>query len=109
VSSFEPPIQNLDRFDLIGERVDGGVDLVVVCSGPLDSSPDTLNRLGCKVRNYLREIASETFRARFGDASIAIFLSCAHPVSAAAGGLINVLETEAASQGVTLRLVRDMA
>jgi hypothetical protein len=28
MSDFEPPIQNLDAFDIVGERLDGGVDLV---------------------------------------------------------------------------------
>ena len=42
MQDLEPPIQNLDAFDIIGERKDGGVDLVVSCSGPLDSSTTTL-------------------------------------------------------------------
>jgi hypothetical protein len=39
---FEPPIQNLDAIDVLGKRVDGGVDLAITCSGPLDDSADTL-------------------------------------------------------------------
>jgi hypothetical protein len=110
MSDFETPIQNLDAVDIIGERLDGGVDLVVVCSGPLDDSADTLGRLNQKVRNYLREVASENFRARFGiEAGVAIFVSCAHPVSGAAGGLINVLRQEASAHGVGLQLVKDSA
>jgi len=42
MKSSQPPIQNIDAFDVVGERQDGGVDLVVSCSGPLDSSPSTL-------------------------------------------------------------------
>jgi hypothetical protein len=50
---LEPPIQNLDAFDIVGERKDGGVDLVVSCSGPLDSSSTTLGLIERKVRAYL--------------------------------------------------------
>lgn len=38
MQNLEPPIHNLDAFDIVGERKDGGVDLVISCSGPLDSS-----------------------------------------------------------------------
>jgi hypothetical protein len=50
MSDFEPPIQNLDAFDIVGERLDGGVDLVVVCSGPLDDSAEVLGLLRRKLR-----------------------------------------------------------
>jgi hypothetical protein len=110
MSDFEPPIQNLDAFDVVGERLDGGVDLVVVCSGPLDDSADTLSRLKRKIDNYLREVGSENFRTRFGaESPVTIFISCAYPVSSTAGGLINVLMKEALSHGVRLQVVNDMA
>jgi hypothetical protein len=110
MSDFEPPIQNLDAFDIVGERLDGGVDLVVVCSGPLDDSADTLGRLRQKISNYLREVASQSFQAQFGaESPITIFISCPHSVSGAAGGLINTLRKEASNHGVELQLVKDMA
>lgn len=106
---FEPPIQNLDAFDIVGERRGGGVDLVVVCSGPLDDSVDTLDLLRIKVENYLREVASQGFRARFAGASVTIFISCSHFVSDAAHGLIDTLRERASNHGVGLQLVEDMS
>ena len=110
MTEFEPPIQNLDTFDIVGQRKDGGVDAVVVCSGPLDDSAETLSRLNQKVRNYLREISSENFRTHFGaGAGVTIFISCGYSVSDAASGMIDVLGREAALNGVGLQIVKDMA
>ena len=109
MSFHEPPIQNLDAVDVVGKRKDGGLDLVVTCSGPLDSSPDTLNRLGSKVRAYLSAIDTEGFRSRFEtNNEVKIFLSCEHSVSDAAQALIIELVKEAMSQHVQLSLVKTM-
>ncbi|MBM0103126.1 hypothetical protein JM946_00130 [Steroidobacter sp. S1-65] len=110
MSDFEPPIENLDAFDIVGERLDGGVDLVVVRSGPLDDSPETPGLLRRKIENHLREAVSEDFRSQFGTESpVRISISCAHPISSAASGLINVLRTDASNHGMELELVKDMA
>ncbi len=68
MTRFMPsPIQNVDAFDVIGERRGDGVDLVVTCSGPLDSSSNTLNLLEAKVNAYLATVAhprfSQTYQA----------------------------------------------
>ena len=61
----ESPIQNLDRIDMLGRREDGGVDLVIVVSGPLENTANHLERIEVKVRNYIREIGSPQFLESF--------------------------------------------
>jgi Family of unknown function (DUF6572) len=112
MQDLEPPIQNLDAFDIVGERKDGGVDLVVSCSGPLDSSTTTLSLIERKVRAYLVTITHENFAriypaAEFGP--VRIFISCEYHVSGAARELIDRLGVTASKQGVSLLLVSSMA
>ena len=107
--SSEASVQNMGTFDVVGVRKDGGIDLVVSCAGPLDSSPDTLWRLGQKVRNYLREVRSDSFRAKYGTGTVQILVSCSHKVSKSARALIKVLEREGAAQKVHVRLVDKVA
>jgi hypothetical protein len=107
--NYESPIHDPDVIDLVGVRVDGGLDLAIVCSGPLDESDDTLRRLHQKIVAYLREIQSEPFRERFGASNAArvrIVVDCEHPVSTAAEGLINALARQAATSGVEIALSR---
>jgi hypothetical protein len=108
---FEPPIQNLANIDIIGERHDGGVDLAIIAAGPLDASAETLAALDQKIRNYLREINSDGFRAKYSTAfpgKVRIIVYCQHAIDMAALGLIEALRTQAQSQGVTLELNRSV-
>ncbi|KQY51936.1 hypothetical protein ASD14_04485 [Lysobacter sp. Root494] len=109
MSDSNRPIENLDRFDVVGVRKDGGIDVVLSCSGPLDDSAETLWLLWQKVRNYLGEISSETFRTTYGAGLVRILISCEHDVSSPAQALIASLKDEAASQGVGLQLSRQVA
>lgn len=109
MESSQPPIQNVDAFDVVGERHDGGVDWVVSCSGPLDSSPTTLRLIERKVVAYLVTIAHENFARTYrstGRAPVRVFISCEHFVSDAARGIIDSLAVRAAKQGVDLLLVK---
>jgi hypothetical protein len=102
---FEPPIQNLDAIDILGERNDGGIDLAIVCSGPLDDSADTLRRVSEKIGGYLTEIQSQQFQMRFGSpgrARTRVIVYCQHPISSGAQGLINVLSKRAAESGIEI-------
>lgn len=58
------PISDADNLDVVGVREDGGIDLVITCSGPLDDSNETVELLGQKVRNYaqLASPAADDFR-----------------------------------------------
>jgi hypothetical protein len=113
MTSFQPPpIQNIDAFDTVGERQDGGVDLVVSCSGPLDSSPSTLKLIEVKVVAYLVTVAHPNFAQTYQAAQrgpVRIFISCEHFISDEARGLIDKLTDKAARQGVALLLVKSMA
>jgi hypothetical protein len=96
----ESPIGPADAFDIVGARHDGGIDTVIVCSGPLDDSEVTLDRLALKTRNYLKEIDTDDFRQQFGQGPVRIYLACEHPISPQADQLIAALESEAAEQRV---------
>ena len=109
MSNADTPVTNPDRFDVVGVRNDGGVDAVVSCQGPLDDSAQTLWLLGQKVRNYLREIPSDDFRAKYGTGPVRILISCRHDVSSSAGALISSLQGEAAAQSVDLQFVAQVA
>jgi hypothetical protein len=111
-SDFEPPVQCIDRFDVIGQRVDGGVDLVVVCSGPLDESAATLQALDLKIRGYIETSTHSHFSRTYPAAltgPVRIFVSCKYAVSSGALGLINSLARVAEARGIELRLVESMA
>ena len=103
------PIGPLDSLDIVGIRNDGGIDAVIVCSGPLDNSDTTLRDLELKVRNYLREIASEEFISQCGSGPVCIYVSCSHAVSPEADQLIADLAIEAAKQRVLLHLGEPVA
>lgn len=106
-----PPIQELDRVDLTGKRRDGGVDLVIVGSQPIDDSPETLESIRQKVRTYLEVIGLEEFQAEMGRPprdKIAIILACEHPIHPKAQGVIEECRALAAAQGVRLEVQKSM-
>jgi hypothetical protein len=110
--SSQPPSQNVDAFDVVGERQEGGVDLIVSCSGPLDSSPGSLQLIERKVGAYLVTIAHANFARTYRAPErgpVRIFVSCEHFVSEAAQVMIDALAVKAAKQGVALLLVKSMA
>jgi len=108
----QPPIQNIDAFDVVGQRKDGGVDLVVSCTGQLDSSSGTLELIERKIAAYLVTIAHPNFVRTYRAAErgpVRIFISCEFSISVAAQAIIDALAVKAAKQGVTLLLVKSMA
>lgn len=110
--AFEPPIQNLDRIDVVGKRNDGGVDLVIVASAPLDGSPTTLAHLERKIRNYITEIGSSQFRSEFGpvtDGQVRICVVCEYDVDERARQLIERLIPIAKQADARLELRRSMS
>jgi len=60
------PIPTLGSLDMVGRRRDGGVDLMVVVSGPLRADERSQRRLLRKIELYLGFIASPDFSADFG-------------------------------------------
>jgi hypothetical protein len=111
MNDFEPPIQNLENIDVLGKMANGGVDMVIVASAPLDGSADTLAKLDRKIRNYLAETESPEFRAEFASAfpgKVRIVVVCEHSVDVAARGLIAALRVDAAARGVVLELAKSV-
>lgn len=104
-----PPIQSVDTIDITGRRDDGGVDLIIVASQPIDDSPETLESIRQKVQTYLAVIHTEEFQAEMGNPprdKIAIILACTFPIHATARSVIAQCKAEAAHKGVSLE-VRD--
>ncbi|HJZ55645.1 MAG TPA: DUF6572 domain-containing protein [Gemmataceae bacterium] len=106
-----PPIQELDNVDLTGKRRDGGVDLVIVASQPIDDTPETLESIRHKVRTYLAVINLEEFQAEMGHPPrdrVAILLACEHPIHPAAQAVIEECRASAAAQGVRLEVRKSL-
>jgi hypothetical protein len=102
-----PPIQDLDSIDLVGKRRDGGVDLAIVASQPIDDSGQTLECIRHKVRTYLAVIALEEFQAEMGHPPLentTIIIACEHPIHPRAQGVIEECRAAAAAQGVRLEV-----
>lgn len=58
-------IYDANCIDIMGKRIDGGVDLYIISSGSIDASPETQTLLLDKVENYLGYICSEKFKKDF--------------------------------------------
>lgn len=102
-----PPIQSVDTIDITGQREDGGVDLIIIASQPIDDSPETLESIRQKVQTYLAVIHTEEFQAEMGNPprdKIAIILACTFPIHATAHSVIAQCKVAAASKGVSLEI-----
>ena len=102
-----PPIQALDRIDIIGQRRDGGLDLVIVASQPIDDSLEILDNIRQKVRTYLTAIAQEDFQAEMGYPprdKTAIIIACDHPIHPKAQAVIDECRARVAAEGVRLEM-----
>jgi hypothetical protein len=58
-------IYDVDKLDIMAERKDGGVELYIVSTGPLDDSQNTQTLLLDKIQNYLSYINSDEFKKEF--------------------------------------------
>lgn len=107
-----PPIQSLDSIDIIGKRHDGGVDLAIVASQPLDNNPATLDCIRQKVTTYLHLIDSEDFQVELDfpprDKTV-IILACEHRIHPDAQLAIDECSREAEAGGVRLEVRTSMA
>jgi hypothetical protein len=83
------PIQELESIDLVGRRRDGGVDLIIVASQPLDDATKTLGSIRQKVAYYLEVMDHPDFQAerKYPPRSqTKIILTCDHPIHPSAAG-----------------------
>lgn len=98
-----PPIQELESVDLTGKRRDGGVDLLIVVSQPLDGSADTLAAIRQKVAYYLDVIDLPEFQAEMGHPPrdrTPILFSRDFPIHPWAAAVIAECQASAAQRGV---------
>ena len=104
------PIGNLDSIDVVGVRLDGGLDLVISCASRLDGSEGTLRDLRTKISNYLREVSeatNPTLLESYGcaaDTPISILGAHDPPVDREVIDLIEEMKKVASEVGVILRL-----
>jgi hypothetical protein len=107
-----PPIQALDSVDITGKRRDGGLDLVIVVSQPLDDSQTTLESIRRKVENYLIAIGLDEFKAEMGRPpreKTTIIIACEHPIHPKAQSVIEECRNSAGAHGVRLEVRKSMA
>ena len=78
----EDPIQNIGNIDILANRKDGGVDLVIVASSKLDGSPEHQKLLLDKIESYLAQLNTSEFQAEFSHPrpdQVNIVLICSEP------------------------------
>ena len=98
-----PPIQDPEGVDITGKRKDGGVDLVIVVSQPLDGSADTLAMIRRKIAYYLDVIDLPEFQAEMGHPPrdrTSVVLACDFPIHPWAEAVIAECQDAAARRGI---------
>jgi hypothetical protein len=101
------PLSPPDNLDVVGERNEGGVDLLIVTSGPLDASDETSRCLEEKLNTYLYASTHEKFAAVYPAASggrIRIFVSDRHPLSVRARQIVEAFAREALSRNIEVKI-----
>jgi hypothetical protein len=107
-----PPIQDPESVDLAGKRKDGGVDLLIVASQPLDDAPETLNRIRQKVAYYLDVIDLPEFQTEMGHPPrerTSVIIHCDFPIHPRAAAVIKECQVLAAQRGIHLAVVQKTA
>ena len=102
-----PPIQDLESVDLIGKRKDGGVDLTIVASQPLDGSADTLAAIRQKIAYYLDVIDLAEFQVEMGYPPrdrTSVILACDFPIHPSAAAVVAECQAAASLRGVRVVL-----
>lgn len=105
------PIQELESVDLTGQRRDGGVDLVIVASQPLDGSDDTLAAIRHKVGYYLDVIDLPEFQEDMGHPPrdrTSIIIACDFPIHPWAAEVIEECQEASTQRGVQLVLTQKL-
>ena len=107
-----PPIQDLDSIDVGRKRKDGGVDLAIVATQPIDDSPETLESIRHKVGTYLTAIDQEEFQVEMDHPPrdmTAIFIFCNFPIHPKALTVIAQCRATAKMRGVRLEVRKSSA
>lgn len=59
-------ICDVNKIDVLAERNDGKIELIIISTGDLDDSKETQTRLLDKIEKYLEYINSDEFKTEFG-------------------------------------------
>jgi len=106
-SRTDSPLSASDCLDVVGERIDGGVDMLVVTTGALDASDETCNRLMEKLSTYLHAALHPNFKNVYPaarDGRVRIFVSDSHEVSERAKAMVQSFALEAMARNVEVRI-----
>jgi hypothetical protein len=106
-SPSSSPFSAPENLDVIGERKDGGVDLLVVTSAIIDDSDETCRRLEEKLATYLFAATHENFARVYpaaGSGRTRIFVSDRHQVSDRARRLVENFARQAMSRNVEVQI-----
>lgn len=68
--TFESPVGDPDKLDIISKLANGRVDLLLVIVGPIQPTAQVLDVIGRKFRNYCQYVNSPDFQAEFGAPTI---------------------------------------
>lgn len=101
------PLSDADNIDVVGERKDGGVDMLVATTGPLDASNETCRRLEEKLGAYLYASVHPNFAHVYPavhSGRVRIFVSEAHPISERARHIVEAFSNEALSRNVEVHI-----
>ncbi len=71
---MEEPIQNIDQIDIIGQRKDGGIDLIITVSSFLDNTERNDYLLRTKIQSYIDAIFSDSWVEKYGQDNSQIFI-----------------------------------
>ncbi len=71
---MDDPIQGLDKIDIVGERKDGGVDLVIVLSSALRDCEYHEQLLKTKIQSYTDTIFSDEWISKYGQGNSDIYI-----------------------------------
>jgi hypothetical protein len=107
VAEEQSPLSDLDNLDVVAELKDGGVDMFVVPTGPLDASAETCQRLREKLSAYLSAAVHPNFPNVYPEARngrVRIFVSDSHAISDRASQVVQEVSREALTRGVEIRI-----
>jgi hypothetical protein len=101
------PLTDPDNLDVVGERNDGGVDMLVATAGPLDASDETCRRLQEKLSAYLYAATHPNFAKVYPagrDGRVRIFVSDSHTISERARVVVEIFSREALARDVEVHI-----
>lgn len=103
-------IYDANAVDIMGERRDGGIDMFIISSGPMDAEPETQKLLLDKVENYLSYVMSGEFAQKFPgkQKKTRIILKLAEPGPDLLMQLCEKIKTWTAEHGVRFEVTTEL-